>query len=443
MKRKLQPKSAAFHIISKARPLLILGVAAAALAAFACSGSANPGSTGQSTPTLATSTASFSGESASVRPTPQTAGDPGVQRIVATPIATTATRAAPVPASPTPAPPPGLAPGEVGILLAISGGSSSGVLKTVVTDSSSGEMVGTKFIKLESSSKAVVLYSPSTGETTIIDSYSSPSYAKHTKRPYTSDDRLFLTNKWHGSGDPNLVEYDPASLSVMRRIDPREDGGENNLAVIGDTLYFRTDTEYDIFRRANVGGDYMRLTMSGTSGSAKLAGPDALLSLKSSEGNLYGVQLPFDDARVTAVDRLDPDTAQVVEQMVAFQVTDYDSYIAGSWNHVVVDNQAAYWLALSEQGANVSGQLLWYPLSGPDEEILSGEFQMPAGEGELTALLKFDVDDDALVLWPRYKNAQGFVDDSQLVLVDLRTGTVQHINTDLKIFDVQVISFGE
>ena len=337
---------------------------------------------------------------------------------------------------------PGLEVGEVGILLAINGGSNSGVLKTVVTDSSSGAG-RTKFIELESSSKAVVLYSPATGESTVIDRYTSPSYDSHTKRPFTSDDRIFLTNKWHGSGDLDLVEYDPENLSVLQRIDTGDDGTESNLAVIGDTLYYRTDAEYDMFKRANVGGDYMRLSIASGDSSTKMAGPGGFLTLASSAGSLYGVQLPYDDARVTAVDRLDPGTAAVLEQMVAFEVLEYDSYLAGSWNQVVVDNRVAYRVALSQDGPEIIARVFSYPLISPIEEILSGEFQVPGGDGELTCLLKFDVDDDTLLLWPRYKNAQGFVDVSQLVLLDMRTRVVRILDTDLKIFDSQIISVGE
>ena len=70
--------------------------------------------------------------------------------------------------------------------MAVSGGSSSSTLKTIVNDSTSGAMLGTEFIQLESSSKSVVLYLPGRGESTVMSSYTSPSYAPNFKRWMTA-----------------------------------------------------------------------------------------------------------------------------------------------------------------------------------------------------------------------------------------------------------------
>ena len=97
--------------------------------------------------------------------------------------------------------------------MAVSGGSSSGTLKTIVNDFTSGAMLGTKFIQLESSSKSVVLYVPDSGETKVIDSYSSPGYAPHFKRPYTVEDVLYASNKFTDTGAMAITQYDTDDLS--------------------------------------------------------------------------------------------------------------------------------------------------------------------------------------------------------------------------------------
>ena len=86
-------------------------------------------------------------------------------------------------ATPTPEPELALASGMVGLFLAFYGGSSSNLLRTVLTDSTSGEMTGSKYITIKKDSKAVGLYVPETGEATLIDSYTSPSYAPTPRGP--------------------------------------------------------------------------------------------------------------------------------------------------------------------------------------------------------------------------------------------------------------------
>jgi len=105
-----------------------------------------------------------------------------------------------IPSSPTPEPDELLPKNTLALVMAVSGSNSSSTLKTIINDSTSGAMLGTEFITLESSSKSVVIYLPDTGETTVIDSYYSLSYAPHFKRPYTIDNRLYVSNKYTDGG---------------------------------------------------------------------------------------------------------------------------------------------------------------------------------------------------------------------------------------------------
>ena len=225
--------------------------------------------------------------------------------------------------------------------MAISGGSNSDLLRTVLTDSTTGQMVGSKYINLERKSKAVVMYMPKVGEALVLDAYSSPSYSKHTKRPYSIDDRVFITTKWHGSGKLDLEEYDPVTLRRVKRIGSYAKGDGGNFSVAADTFFYRTESEYDMFRRRSVGGDYFRASFKEPSKKTKLGGPGGRLALKSSGEELYAVELPLTDTHVTAVHRLDPATGQVAEQLVTFEIADFDKYLPGSWGDSVVDNQVA------------------------------------------------------------------------------------------------------
>jgi len=129
--------------------------------------------------------------------------------------------------------------------------------------------------------------------------------------------------------------------------------------------------------------------------------------------------------------------------MVAFQIYDFDSYIPGSWGDIQLDNGFAYWVAISKDNTGLAGQLFWYPLISPDEDIMVADFRVPSGNGVLENILKFDVDDEYVLIWPRYRDAQGIVSNSQLILLNSETGKVQHFETGLRIFDAQIIHQGE
>ena len=76
--------------------------------------------------------------------------------------------------TPTPEARPALSPDQVGLFLVIHGGSDSDLLRTILTDSTTGEMIGTKNITIEKDAKAVVLYLPDSEEAIKLDSYISP-----------------------------------------------------------------------------------------------------------------------------------------------------------------------------------------------------------------------------------------------------------------------------
>ena len=158
------------------------------------------------------------------RPLPNS-GELTVQRIPDTPVPT---QAQVLPAN------------TLGLVLAVSGGSSSSTIKTLVTTPGTNEVTGTAFINLESSSKSVVLFRPDTGDATVIDSYSSPSYAPHFKRPYTVDDRFYVSNKFTDGGAMTITEYGTDGFNRKSEWGTQTDALDPGYAVAGGEVYFKT-----------------------------------------------------------------------------------------------------------------------------------------------------------------------------------------------------------
>ena len=79
-----------------------------------------------------------------------------------------------------------------------------------------------------------------------------------------------------------MVEHDPLTLQVTNRVNAQDKGDERNCAMLGDSLYYRTDTEYNMFRRETVGGNYVRLSLDDPPNKATLKGPGTCLKFKAS-----------------------------------------------------------------------------------------------------------------------------------------------------------------
>ena len=110
-----------------------------------------------------------------------------------------------------------------------------------------------------------------------------------------------------------------------------------------------------------------------------------------------------------------------------------------SWWQMAEDNNVAYWAAMSYQGQDLVGEVWSFRLDDPESDPEMHSFTVPDAPGEISMLLKFDVDDGVTVIQPRFR---GFT-DSRLILYDLNTGAVDLVDTGLRIFDVQVLRLGE
>ena len=127
-----------------------------------------------------------------------------------------------IPNTPVPEPEDLLPNNTLALVMAIRGGSSSGTLNTLQTDRGSGAVIGAASIELESTSKSVVLFLPDSGETTVINSYTSPSYAPHFKRPYTVEDRVYISDKYTDGGAMTISEYATEDFSRSAEWGPKQ-----------------------------------------------------------------------------------------------------------------------------------------------------------------------------------------------------------------------------
>lgn len=344
-----------------------------------------------------------------------------------------------IPNSPTPEPDVLLPKNTLALVMAVSGGSGSSTLKTIVNDSTSGAMIGTKFIQLESSSKSVLLYLPDTGETTVIDSYSSPSYAPHFKRPYTVDDRLYVSNKYTNGGQLTITEYDTADLSRESEWGTQSDALDPGYAVAGGQVYYNTgSTEQWSMSRGfyNAPGDYMRSPYADRWESSEMAKPDLGFQLVSGGNILYGAKLPSEADPITGVFTVDPVTGQPAEYYTTvFEIEDWNTYMGSSWRNVVIADRTAYWVGFLENGSRYSLEILAASLDDPNDYAIY-EFAMPASDNEVNGFTStIDADGGYVLIKPWYDGG----DRSKILLFNTATETANIIDTGFHIVDAQML----
>jgi hypothetical protein len=344
-----------------------------------------------------------------------------------------------IPDTPVPEPVDLLPNNTLALVMAVSGGSSSSTLKTIVNDATSGTMLGTKFIQLESSSKSVVLYIPDTGESTVIVSYSSPSYAPNFKRPYTVDDRLYISGKFTNGGAMTITEYDTDDLSRAAEWGTQEDALDPGYAVAGGRVYFHTGStqQWSMSRGFyNAPGDYISSPFDSRWDTKEMAKPDLRFALVSGGDTLYGAKLPTEDDPITGVFTVDPVTGQPADRYItAFEVEDWDTYLPSSWRNVVISDGMAYWAGFLERRNTHSVEILAASLTDQDDFTIY-EFDMPASGNEIIGFNStIDADGGYVLIKPWYDGG----DRSKVLLYNTADETVEIINTGFHIVDAQLL----
>lgn len=327
----------------------------------------------------------------------------------------------------------------IGLVLAVSGGSNTTTVKTLVQDPGTGEGLGTKFIDLETSSRSVVMYLPDSGDATVINSYSSPSYAPHFKRPYTVGGRLFVSDKYTNGGAFSLTEYDPASLDRLSEWGTQLDAVDPGYAVVGDQVLFKTDTEerQTFSGTVRTGGDLISSPLRDRSQTTELPQPERKFKLVSSGDALYGAYFPSDGDPVGGVFTVDPVSGQMAEDYSAsFQVDNLDDYHPNSFRHVVIDDGVAYWVAYLGGPTAYTVDLVSVDLAGPDLAIREESFDIPLSGGEISGFSStFDVDGGYALVRPVFTGG----DYSKVVIYDTARRTAEMFNTGFKINDAEIL----
>ncbi len=344
-----------------------------------------------------------------------------------------------LPNTPAPEPVQLLPRNTVALVMAVSGGSSSSTLKTIVNDSTTGAMLGTKFIQLESSSKSVVLFLPGTGESTVITSYSSPSYAPNFKRPYTVDDRLYISGKFTNGGAMTITEYDTGDLSRGAEWGTQSDALDPGYAVAGGQVYFNTGStqQWSMSRGFyNAPGDYMSSPFDSRWETNEMTKPELRFSLVSGGATLYGAKLPSEADPITGVFTVDPNTGQPADRYItAFEIEDWDDYLPSSWRNVVIADGMAYWAGFLEKGTGHSLEILAASLTDPDDFTVY-EFDMPVTGNTVNGFNStIDADGGYVLIKPWYDGG----DRSKVLLFNTADETAEVIDTGFHIVDAQIL----
>ena len=356
-----------------------------------------------------------------VRRTVYEGGDNTVQRIPDTPV------------------PAELIPNDTLVLvMAVSGGTSSSTLKTVFNDPGS-ILQGTKFITLESTSKSVVLFRPDIGEATVIDSYTSSSYAPHFKRPYTVDDRLYVSNKYTSGGKLTITEYSTDDLSRGAEWGTQSDALDPGYAVAGGQVYFHTGStqQWSMSRGFyNAPGDYMISPFNDRWAASEMQQPELRFGLVSGGDTLYGAKLPSEADPITGVSTVDPTTGQPADRYVtAFEVEDWDDYLPSSWQNVVIADGMAYWAGFRSGPRGHIVEILAADLTDPANFNVF-EFDMPSTGKAVTGFTStIDADGGYVLIKPWFEGG----DRSKVLVYDTVTETAQIIDTGFHIVDAQLL----
>ncbi len=344
-----------------------------------------------------------------------------------------------IPDTPVPEPETLLPYNTLALVMAVRGGTSTGTLKTLVTQPGTSAVTGTAFIQLESSSKSVVLYLPDSDDATVIDSYTSPSYAPHFKRPYTVDDALYVSNKFTIGGAMSITEYDTGDLSRVSEWGTQKDAIDPGYAVAGGQVYFKTGStqEWSMSRGFySARGDYMRSTYSSRSQTEEMDWPELSFALVSGGDILYGATLPSEANPITGVFTVDPDTGQPADTYItAFEIEDWDDYHGNSWRNVVIADGMAYWAGFLEKPAGYSIEILAASVTNPDVFTVY-EFDMPSVGKAVTGFNStIDADGGFVLIKPFYEGG----DRSKVLIYDTAQETAEIVDTGFHVVDAQLI----
>ena len=324
---------------------------------------------------------------------------------------------------PTPTPAPeagelGLPETGVGLYLAVSVRSNSDLFR----------IPGGGTVNLESSTRAVSLYLPDSGEHILVDAYTAPKYAPYVKRPYTVDGRLFIVRHATDSGDQSYSELDPATLDARRVTRNSGRSDDANFAVAGDYVFYLTDPKTGPFR-PEPRIELKRMALDGTALDDIVLDPSAAFlrrgDLMADDGNVYWVTKQENEIGFFLLDQ----TTGELDPLELFVIDDDSENL--SWSFAI-DGGTFYWAILRDD-AHVE---LWR--FDPKVDALATVMaEVPLPGGIEPRLVRLDADSGHLAVWLGAQPG----DDSEFILFDTKTGRPRIIDTGMPVFDFQLRSF--
>ena len=320
----------------------------------------------------------------------------------------------------TPTPEPvrtGLNPGESGIYMTVSAGSSSSFVRG---------------IEIEKSYRAVVLYVPATDEAIVLDTYTSPGYAPNVRRPYTVDDRLFINTEWTDSGGLDFKEFDPETSVQIVAVDHSSggDADERAITAVDDHVYYWSSVER--FGQSSL--RYLTRASLQARSSERVGSAQGGGTLFWAGSSLYGITTPFESSPDFNVYRIDPRDATATTQD-EFEVTTFDGYLSGSFADPAAVGGTAYWVSGTAVGSSTEFTVWQYDLTtgGGITELLTFTAAVAP-----SFIIQFDVDDDVFLVHAR---KQGVL-QSVFVLHDADTGETSVHDLGVNAIDADVLKLG-
>jgi hypothetical protein len=213
---------------------------------------------------------------------------------------------------------------------------------------SESEYIAEYDITLESSSGAVFRYLPSRDELTIVDTYTSASYASLISFPLTIDGRLFLLDHGRETFNTDLYELDVATHD---HLDPPgrfwmdySGSSPTGYSVIDDRVMWRRPYDYDVMY-GNTGGEiYVRYFGGEQQEVLDSDDPANQGELHTAGGRVYRVHLDSESYSLWAANA-DPATGARLDTLVSLDLAPIG---AENW-HFAVDAEAL-WLVCTVDG---------------------------------------------------------------------------------------------
>jgi hypothetical protein len=285
-----------------------------------------------------------------------------------------------------------------------------GVL-TVIDGGTTNDYFNDLGINLESTTSYLTMLIPSTVQGAILDQITSYSFAEHSLSSYRTDDRLFQGDYFYNWPQRlDLVELDPETLEPLgSAVSMSDSPDEDNLAIIGNKIYYRQSTDFDALCQCTLGGEY-RVRDTGLNTTTTLlprvhAQNSGLTVNVADNGILYAIDLDIRPAEIppaahVLVRRRSQTTGAYETTLRDYSLTDYVQF-EDFWSFKV-SNGVLYILRKRDGAADhridILGASLVGPLQSSSDPSLIFTSDEATGNAVIVNSRVWDVDNGRVVI---------------------------------------------